>query len=100
MDVCRRAPGLAKMAKRDEQRKRNMKKRDRLNGQFSTLISHTDHSGASAMSNLIVLEGVELIPVLELEPCKFATQTRTSPSGTFWDVPDDWFRYWTDSLAD
>lgn len=52
------------------------------------------------MLNLIVLEGIQLVPVVELEPCKFSTQSRMSPSGTFWDVPEEWFRYWTDSLAD
>lgn len=52
------------------------------------------------MLNVIVLEGIELVPVLELEPFKFATQTRKSPSGTSSEVPDDWCRYWSDSLAD
>jgi hypothetical protein len=52
------------------------------------------------MLNLMVLEGIQLVPVLEVEPCKFSTQTRQSPSGTFWDVPEEWLRYWVDSLAD
>jgi len=52
------------------------------------------------MPNVVVLEGIELIPVLELEPCKFATHTRKSPCGTFWEVPEEWFCYWSDSLAD
>lgn len=52
------------------------------------------------MSNTILLEGIELIPVLELTPSKFATQTRESPSGSSWEVPDDWSRYWSDCLTD
>jgi hypothetical protein len=52
------------------------------------------------MSNLVVLEGIELIPVVELQPSNFATQTRTSPSRTYWEIPDEWQRYWDDSLAD
>ena len=51
-------------------------------------------------SNLIVLEGIQLVPVLELVPTKFSSQTRESPSGSSRDVPEEWFRYWTDSLAD
>jgi hypothetical protein len=46
-----------------------------------------------------VLEGIQLTPVLELEPSKFSAENRKSPSGTRWD-PEEWFRYWTDSLAD
>jgi hypothetical protein len=55
-------------------------------------------SGAKAMSHVIVLDEIELIPVVELEPCRFSTQTRTSPSN--WEVSDDWFGYWADCLAD
>lgn len=50
------------------------------------------------MINLTVLEGVQLIPVLELEPYKFSAETRNSPSGQ-WDA-EEWFRYWSDSLTD
>ena len=52
------------------------------------------------MSNVQVLEGIELIPVLELVPSTFATQSRSGPSGTFGECPDEWNRYWSDSLAD
>lgn len=52
------------------------------------------------MLSLIVLEGLQLVPVVELEPLKFSTRSRESPSGRFLDVAEDWFRYWTDSLAD
>lgn len=52
------------------------------------------------MVDLIFLEGIELIPVLELEPSTFSTRSRQSPQGTSGEVPDEWFRYWTDSLAD
>lgn len=52
------------------------------------------------MSGIVVLEEVELIPVVELEPAAFATQERTSPSGSFREVPEQWYRYWLDSVAD
>lgn len=52
------------------------------------------------MSNLVVLQGIELIPVVELEPMKFSTQGRQSPSGSGREVPEEWQRYWRDSLAD
>jgi hypothetical protein len=52
------------------------------------------------MSTIVVLDGIELIPVLEMEPFKFAKQTRELPSGTSREVPDEWFHYWSDSLAD
>ncbi len=52
------------------------------------------------MSILVVLERIELIPVLELEPFKFATQTRSSSALTDPDFPEEWYRYWSDSLAD
>jgi hypothetical protein len=55
---------------------------------------------ANAMPNLVVLEGIELTPVLELEPCTFATQPRKSPSGTFSEVAEEWFHYWSDCLED
>ena len=50
--------------------------------------------------NLIVLDSIQLIPVVELEPYTFSTRSRNMPSGTSKDVPEEWFRYWTDSLAD
>ena len=49
------------------------------------------------MSSIVVLEGVELIPVLELVPMKFATQTRSSPSSS---DAEEWYRYWLGSLSD
>ena len=49
---------------------------------------------------LISLETVELVPAVELEPFAFATPDRTHPSGTGPDSPDEWSRYWFDSLAD
>jgi len=52
------------------------------------------------MSNLVVLEHIELVPVLELEPFKFATQSRSSPTRTGPGAPEEWHRYWMDSLAD
>lgn len=49
-------------------------------------------------AKMVVLENIQLIPVLELEPYKFSAETRNSPSGE-WDA-EEWFRYWSDSLAD
>lgn len=46
------------------------------------------------------LEAVELIPAVELEPWAFAAPGRPAPAGTGRDVPDEWTRYWVDSLAD
>jgi hypothetical protein len=52
------------------------------------------------MSGIVVLDEVELIPVVELAPVAFATQERTSPSRSFREVPEEWHRYWLDSVAD
>jgi hypothetical protein len=49
---------------------------------------------------IIVLENFELIPVLKLEPFRFAAEDRSAPSGIYEDVPEDWYRYWLESLAD
>jgi len=49
------------------------------------------------MSSMVALEGVELIPVLELVPRNFATQTRSSRFGS---NPVEWYRYWFGSLSD
>jgi hypothetical protein len=48
---------------------------------------------------LTPLEAVELVPAVELEPWAFATRERPAPAGTGRDVPEEWTRYWTDSLA-
>jgi hypothetical protein len=50
-----------------------------------------------------VLEAIELVPVVELEPYRFATQERSLPSGTTGtdkEGLDQWHCYWRDSLAD
>src|SRR5438128_2733639 len=52
------------------------------------------------MSPLTVLRDIELVPVLELEPWKFATQERNSPNSSRREVPGEWHRYWLDCLAD
>jgi hypothetical protein len=52
------------------------------------------------MSVLIALEGVELVPVIELAPGTFSRRERSSPSGSGREVPEQWDRYWRDSLAD
>ena len=52
------------------------------------------------MSSIVALEDIELIPVVELAPYDFGADARPMPSGYYQDVPDDWYRYWLDSLAD
>jgi hypothetical protein len=52
------------------------------------------------MRGIVVLEEVELMPVLELAPVAFAKQTRPSPSRSLQEAPEEWHRYWSDSLAD
>lgn len=52
------------------------------------------------MPSLIILEGFKLVPVVELEPCVFSTQSRTLPSGSGLEVPEEWYCYWRESLAD
>jgi hypothetical protein len=52
------------------------------------------------MSNLFVLQDVELVPVLELEPMKFATGEHPLRVGTGPDMPEAWHRYWLDCLTD
>lgn len=52
------------------------------------------------MLNLNVLEGIQLVPVVELEPHKFSTQARQSPAGSREDSPEEWFQFWADSLRD
>ncbi len=51
------------------------------------------------MSSIVVLEDIELIPVVELEPYVFASKGRSFPSGRFEDIPEEWYRYWLESLA-
>jgi hypothetical protein len=49
---------------------------------------------------LTSLEAVVLVPAVELEPFAFAASDRTHPAGTGPDSPEEWSRYWFDSLAD
>jgi hypothetical protein len=49
------------------------------------------------MQSLVILHDVRLIPAVKLEPARFATQERPAPLG---DVPQEWDRYWRESLAD
>ena len=52
------------------------------------------------MSSIVELENVELIPVLKFEPFRFAVEGRSSPSGYYENMPEEWYRYWLESLAD
>ena len=52
------------------------------------------------MPSIVVLEDIELIPVVELEPSVFAANDRSLPSGMYEDMPEEWYRYWLESLAD
>jgi hypothetical protein len=51
-------------------------------------------------SEPLVLEAVELVPVLEVEAFRYATYPRPYPSGSRHELPLAWQQYWTDSLAD
>ena len=46
------------------------------------------------MSSIVVLEDIELIPVLKFEPFRFAAEGRSSPSGFYEDMREEWYRYW------
>ena len=46
------------------------------------------------------LERVRLEPVLELEPSRYHQRERTGPQKSSKEAPDEWERYWRDSLAD
>jgi hypothetical protein len=52
------------------------------------------------VSSIVVLQDIELIPVLKFEPFRFAAECRSSPSGFYEDMPEEWHRYWLESLAD
>jgi hypothetical protein len=52
------------------------------------------------VSSIVVLDDIELIPVLKFEPFQFAAEDRSSPSGIYEDMPEEWYRYWLESLAD
>jgi len=52
------------------------------------------------VSDIIALSGIRLIPVLELQPTRFATVSRSWPAESGVEVPEEWHRYWSDSLAD
>jgi len=52
------------------------------------------------MPPLTVLQDIDLVPAIELEPWKFATQERPLPTSSSRDLPGDWHRYWLDCLAD
>src|SRR5262245_21050579 len=52
------------------------------------------------MSGLTVLEGVELVPVVELAPTLYAKPDRPLPSGGGPEERTEWHRYWLDSLED
>ncbi len=47
-----------------------------------------------------VLRGLELVPVLELEPGRLSARQRPSPTGSGSEMPEAWGRYWSDCLAD
>jgi hypothetical protein len=52
------------------------------------------------MPTPILIHDVRLVPVVELEPADFSNRQRPLPSGSCREVPEDWNRYWLDSLAD
>jgi hypothetical protein len=52
------------------------------------------------VSSVIVLDGIELIPVLKFEPYNFGVDDRPMPSRPYKDMPEEWYRFWLESLAD
>ncbi len=52
------------------------------------------------MTGLTVLRSLELLPVLELEPGRFAAREYPLPSGSGLEMPEAWRRYWLDCLTD
>jgi hypothetical protein len=52
------------------------------------------------VTSIVALESVELIPVVKLEPFRFAAEARPAPPGIYEDMPEDWYRYWLESLTD
>lgn len=52
------------------------------------------------MHSVVVLDDIELIPVLQFEPSAFAADDRPGPSGRYQDIPEEWYPYWLESLAD
>lgn len=51
-------------------------------------------------NRMILLDTVELVPVVELDPSTFATRDRPPPPANGPDQPAAWTQYWHDSLAD
>ncbi len=47
-----------------------------------------------------VLEAVEAVPVIELTPGTFSTRERPLPAGSGRELPEEWYRFWLDSLGD
>ena len=52
------------------------------------------------MSSIVVLQDIELIPVLKFEPFQFAAEGRSPPFGFYERMPEEWHRHWVESLAD
>jgi hypothetical protein len=52
------------------------------------------------MSDAVVLSAIELVPVIELEPFRFATQERPLPSCSDKEGLDELHAWWRDSLGD
>lgn len=52
------------------------------------------------VSSIAVLDDVDLIPVLRLEPYRFAAEGRLAPPGCCEVMAEDWYRYWLEAMAD
>jgi hypothetical protein len=52
------------------------------------------------MTEVRRLRELMLEPVVELEPTRFATRTRSSPDASGEEAPAEWDQYWRASLAD
>jgi hypothetical protein len=49
---------------------------------------------------VIALEHFSLVPVVELSPMRYGNADRPAPARLGVEVPDQWDRYWLDSMAD
>jgi len=52
------------------------------------------------VSSIVVLDEIELMPVVKFEPFNFGADDRSMPPRPYQEMPEEWYRYWLDSLAD
>src|SRR5262245_2344939 len=54
----------------------------------------------NAVPSIVVLEEIQMIPILQLAPCDFGADERPMPSRPYDEMPEEWYRYWLGCLAD